>query len=429
MHCRIGLVPEKGCVMLDTIKAAAKDGPPAVRSQQPPGPVGLRKPHHSTRRVLLWVAVLAAVIAAGAGAWALFLRPVDVHVTHVEPNVAVEVFGLGTVEARVMSKVGFKVSGVLIDLRADVGNRVTKGAVLAGLDDREQSARVGRARAANEQAEANLQRAMASLEKAQANYANAKSINERRQVLLQSQNTSVEAAQTAKAAQDSALADVNLANSEILVAKAAISDAKAQQQQETATLAFHTLASPYDAMVISRQKELGSALAAGEPVFTLIDPQSVWVLSYIDESKAGEIKVGDPAEIALRSLPGQRFHGRVARIEPEGDRVNEERRVQVASDRLPEDFHLGEQAEVYITTVRLARALLVPEAAIEGLGSNRGTVWTVEDGRLQRREATLGHRLLDGRYEVTGGIPDGAAVISQLPSGLRVGRAAIIIER
>jgi HlyD family secretion protein len=265
---------------------------------------------------------------------------------------------------------------------------------------------------------------MASVEKSKANFANAKSINERRQKLVQSSTTSVETAETAQAAQEAALADMNLANSDVLVAKAAIGDAKAQQQQQAATLDFHSLTAPYDAMVTARLKELGSALGAGQPVFTLIDPKTIWVLAYIDESKAGEIKVGAPAEIVLRSRPSQRLVGRVARIEPESDRINEERRVEVAFDRIPENFNLGEQAEVYITTVRLPEALLVPETAIVGLARNRGSVWTVEDGRLQQRDATLGHRLLDGRYEITGGVPATATVVTQLRNGLRNGRAA-----
>ena len=74
--------------------------------------------------------------------------------------------------------------------------------------------------------------------------------------------------------------------------------------------------------------------------------------------------------------------------------------------------------------MRLPQALLVPEAAILGLGKNQGTVWTVEDGHLQQRPVTLGHRLLDGRYEITGGVPANARVVTQLRSGLRVGRAA-----
>ena len=338
------------------------------------------------------------------------------------------VFGLGTVEARVTSKIGFKVSGVLVELRADVGDRVAKGAVLARLDDREQRAQVARANAAIGQAEANLQRAKASVEKAKANFANASSINQRRQTLLQSNNTSVETAQTAKAAQDATLGDVNLANSDVLVAEANISDAKAQQQQQTATLDFHTLTAPYDAMVTARLKELGSALGPGEPVFTLIDPKSIWVLAYIDESKAGEIKVGEPAEIVLRSQPGRRIAGHVARIEPESDRVNEERKVEMAFENMPNGINLGEQAEVYITTVMLPQALLVPEVAIVGLAKNRGTIWAIEDGHLRQHEVTLGHRLLDGRYEIVGGLPDKAQVVVKLRSGLRVGRAATIGE-
>ncbi len=169
-------------------------------------------------------------------------------------------------------------------------------------------------------------------------------------------------------------------------------------------------------------------MAAGEPVFTLIDPNTVWVIAYIDESKAGEIKVGEAADIVLRSRPGQRFRGKVARIEPESDRVNEERRIAIAYDRMPDTFNIGEQAEVYITTVHLPQAVLVPEAAIIGLGKNRGTVWVIEDGRLRTHEVTFGHRLLDGRYEVTGGLPDKSQVVVQLRSGLRAGRAARIAE-
>jgi HlyD family secretion protein len=373
------------------------------------------------------VAILVALAAvAAAGVWAQFIRPIAVQVASVERDVPVEVFGLGTVEARVASKVGFKISGVLVDVLADVGDRLAKGATLARLDDREEMAHVARAEAAGEQADANLQKATAALEKAQVNYAHAKTINERRQTLLRGNSTSIETAQAAQAAQDAALADVDLAASDVLVAKAAISDAKAQQQQEAATLDFHSLAAPYDAMVIERLKEPGSALGVGEPVFSLIDPHTVWVLAYIDESKAGEIAVGQPAEIVLRSQSDLRIAGHVARIEPESDRVNEERRVEIAYEELPDSFHLGEQAEVYITTVHLPRALLVAEAAIIGLGEGRGTVWTVEDGHLQQREVTLGHRLLDGRYEIVGGVAEKAMVVAHLRSGLRADRAVTI---
>ncbi|MEJ2376745.1 MAG: efflux RND transporter periplasmic adaptor subunit [Pseudolabrys sp.] len=400
--------------MLDVTKSANTDNRDA--------------PARATRRrraiVLAAVAVLA--VAAGFGAWAKFFSPVKVQVSHPAANVAVQVFGLGTVEARVTSKVGFKIAGLLVDLRADVGDRVAKGTVLARLDDREQKAQVARSQAAVQQAEANLEKANASVQKAQANYENAKRINERRQQLVQSKTTSVEAAETAQAAQDAAFGDLNLAKSNVSVAKAAIADAKAQERQQEVTLDFHTLTAPYNAMVTARLKELGSALAANEPVFTLIDPKTIWVLAYIDESKAGETKVGEPAEIVLRSHPHQRLPGHVARIEPESDRVNEERKVEVAFDQIPPYANLGEQAEAYVTTVHLPQALLVPEAAILDLSKDHGTVWTVESGHLRQREVTLGHRLLDGRYEITGGVPADAQVVTQLSNRLRIGRGARI---
>ncbi|MCZ8548144.1 efflux RND transporter periplasmic adaptor subunit [Mesorhizobium qingshengii] len=412
--------------MLEIPKPIVKETPSAPGKAQDQVVGKARRP--VTARMLWYAIALAVAIGGGFGVWAVFLRPIEVQVASTERDVPVQVFGLGTVEARVTSRIGFKVSGVLVDLRADVGDRVAKGAILARLDDREQGAQVARATATVQLADANLQKAAASVEKAQANYANARSINERRQMLLKGNSTSIEAAQTAQAAQDAALADVNLAQSDVLVAKANIGDAKAQQQLQSTVLDLYTLAAPYDAMVTARLKELGSALGAGEPVFTLIDPGTVWALAYVDESKAGEISVGEPAEIVLRSQPARRIAGHVVRIEPESDRVNEERRVEIAFDTLPTELHLGEQAEVHITTVQLPQALLAPEAAITGLGNNQGTVWTVEDGSFQQRAVTLGHRLLDGRFEITGGVPEHALVVTTLRSGLRVGRAAKVTE-
>ena len=132
-------------------------------------------------------------------------------------------------------------------------------------------------------------------------------------------------------------------------------------------------------MVTTRSKELGSALAAGEPVFTLIDPKSVWVLAYVDESKAGEIKVGQPAEIVLRSQPDQRVCGdaspassrrAIASTRSAGSRSH--------STRCRTNSTLGEQAEVYITTMQLQQPLLVPEAAID---RSQQESWNGLDGR------------------------------------------------
>jgi HlyD family secretion protein len=98
--------------------------------------------------------------------------------------------------------------------------------------------------------------------------------------------------------------------------------------------------------------------------------------------------------------------------------------VYIAFDRIPADFHLREQAEALITTARLEHALLVPQTAVEKFDGTSGMVWTVEDGRLVRREARFGRRTLDGRLEIAGGLPGDAQVVADQPFGLREGRRA-----
>lgn len=381
------------------------------------------------RRITISVGIGLVIFAfLAALAWYSRFSSVTVTTANLVNDAPVQVYGLGTIEAQTTSKVGFKISGILAEINADIGDTISKGAVLARLDDREQRAQFARSEAGVTQAQANLQRAKASVDRAQANYVNAKNINERRQSLLKTNNTSLESAQTAQAAQDATFGDLNLARSDVLVAEANITDAKAQRQLQSATLDFHVLLAPYNGLVTGRTKDLGGTVSPGESIFTIIDPKSVWVLAYIDESKAGEFRLGDSADIVLRSQPRVHYPGRVARIQPESDRVNEERRIEVAFDQIPENYGIGEQAEVFVTTAVLPHALLVPEAALLDVGGGRAKAWTVEHGTIQQRDVALGHRLLDGRFEIVDGIPTGVSVISEVNPGLRVGRMAQMRE-
>jgi HlyD family secretion protein len=235
---------------------------------------------------------------------------------------------------------------------------------------------------------------------------------------------SVEVAEEALASADNAGAESALAEAEVTAALAALKDAEAQLGLDRVLLAQHVLTAPYDALVITRHKELGTALPAGEPVFSLVDPCTVWVRAFVDETKAGHLAVGQIAEVRLRSWPGKSFPGQVARIEIESDRVGEERRVNVTWEACPQGFHLGEQAEVVITTGRLEGAILLPQTVVQGFDGTGGEIWTLEDGRLNRRRVVLGQGTLDGRLPVIKGLPPGAQVLAALPGGLRLGRGA-----
>ena len=380
-----------------------------------------------TRNRFIQLAVLLLATAGLAGgAWLFLLRPVSVQVAETERDVPIQVFGLGTVEARVLSRVGFEVAGTLIELRADYGDRVAVGKVLARLDSREQEARGARARGTVVQAGSAIRQAAATIERTQANLMQKGQVNERRQELVQGGSVSIEAAQDAQSAYDMARAELVQAQSAWEVARANLEQAKAQAAFEKARLAKYALYAPYDAVVVLRNRELGSMLIAGEQLFTLVDPETVWLLAYIDEAKADRVQVGQPAEVTLRSLADRRFSGRVVRIDIESDRVNEERQVYVRCDDCPVEFHLGEQAEVVITVSDLAEARLVPQTAVSGLEGRNGVVWTVEDGHLAQRAVTFGQRTLDGRIEIVDGLPPGAEVVVRPDAGGRVGRAGTV---
>ncbi len=351
-------------------------------------------------------------------------RPLAVQVATLERNVPIRVFGLGTVEARVLSKIGFEVGATLVELNADHGDRVTKGQVLARLATGEQEARVAKARAALTIAEVNIQRSTANVEKAEAVLAQRREANRRKQSLAGRDIVSQQSAEESLRDEAVAQADVAVAASEAESAKAQLADAQAQLRFEDTLLRHRTLVAPYDGLVIERHKEPGTVIKAGDPIFTLIANDSHWGLAYVDEARAGFITEGQKVDARLRSRPLDSFSGQVVRIGLESDRVSEERRVYVRGDHPPSRVHLGEQAEFWITVAVLDAALLVPEAAVHGYDGRQGKVWTVEDGRLRQRHVMFRHRTEDSRLEIVSGLPDRAHVVTALEPGLKDGRGA-----
>jgi HlyD family secretion protein len=218
-----------------------------------------------------------------------------------------------------------------------------------------------------------------------------------------------------------------VAKSDIEVTKAQVADARAQLQFEETMLRHRTLSAPFDAIVVERLKELGSVIKAGDPIFTLVAPETVWGLAYVDEARAGFIAEGQTAEVRLRSAPQLKIAANVVRIGIESDRVNEERRVWVKCLQCPARFQLGEQAEILITVATLDRALLIPEAAVKGFDGSNGKVWTIENGRLQRRTVTFRHSTEDARLELVGGLPEKAQVVTETAANFSEGRSVRIV--
>ena len=378
------------------------------------------------RASLFFIPLLLAATAVLIG-WK-FLKPIQVAALAPEKNIRVQVYGLGTLEVHTLSKIGFKISGILVKLNADHGDRVKKGDILAQLDTAEQESRVAKAAASVERAKAAVLVARAGRDRARVTFTHREKLLQRRLPMVQTGAVSIEDADEKRNAVDVSRAEVALAEGELASAEAALKDAEAQLEIERVLLVEHFLSAPYEAQVVARHKELGSIQNANEPLFTLMDPRTLWAKVHVDEALAGGLRVGQKAEVRLRSVPWRSYRGVVTRIDLESDRVSEERRVYLAFEEPLDQVHLGEQTEALITVGTLEEAYLLPQTDIHSPSDSSGLVWVLEDGRLRQRKVALGQRLLDGRYPVATGsfLPTQQAV--KAPPGAKPGAKGVLVE-
>jgi len=287
-------------------------------------------------RVLLGLLGVAA-LSVVAVVW-LFWRPLPVELATPAERVPVQVFGLGTVEARILSKVGFEVGATLVELHADHGDRVAEDAVLARLHAAEQDARVGKARAGVLNAEAALEMAQAAVGRAQAVHAQERQVNKRQQALVARQAVSVEAAEEAQMEEDVAAAELAVAISDVQVAQARLEDASAQVELESVLLAHHELRAPYDAVVVARRLDEGQIVSPGQPVLDLQESATPEVRIGVAGDLVQSLAVGDSRSL---TVDGRRVAASVRSILPLRDPAT--RTVDVifaidATDVLPGDL-------------------------------------------------------------------------------------------
>lgn len=110
---------------------------------------------------------------------------------------------------------------------------------------------------------------------------------------------------------DRRTAQHDVAEAQILAAKAAVGDAEAAREAAAAevtrietTIADMTLKSPVNGRVEYRLALAGTVLAAGARIATLLDASNVHMTVFLPTSEAGKAKIGAEARIVLDAAPG-----------------------------------------------------------------------------------------------------------------------------
>jgi len=219
-------------------------------------------------------------------------------------KIIAKVTATGTLSALVTVQVGSQVSGRIQDLYVDFNSPVTKGQLIAKIDPQ-------LFQAAQDQAHANYLAAVANLKKAQVQavdagrqYTRAKSLAEQKLI--------------AQADLDTAQANADAAAAQVDSSAGAVEQARAGLHQAEVNLAYTSIISPINGVVISRSVDVGQTVAASLQAPTLFviaeDLRKMQVDTSVAEADVGRLSAHMPATFVVDAYPGTVFAGIVRQI-------------------------------------------------------------------------------------------------------------------
>lgn len=375
------------------------------------------------RRALMPLVLLAAAAAAVLSFWLWrHYAPLAVEtavVSTVYPSQALTLLNAtGYVVAERKASVASKATGRLEWLGVLEGSEVKTGEVIARLENRD-------TQAMRDLAAANVQVAEANLAQGQADLLEAELAFKRSESLAAKQLTSEQS-------HDSAVARLAKARAALAGYEAAVSVAEANLRVADVDLDQTLIRAPFDGVVLTRNANVGDtitpfsqAVDTKGAVVTIADMDTLEVEVDVAEASFLSIRAGQPVEIQLDAIPGQRFPGVVNRMVPTVDRAKASTLVKIRFLD-PDPRILPDMSAKVAFLEREASAaerqpvLAVPAAAI-ATGSGDPHVFVVEDGEARLQRVETGTQIGD-QIEVRG-LAAGTRVVIRPPPGLADGRA------
>lgn len=270
-----------------------------------------------------------ALFALGLAAWGIFVafRPKNDAFLVLQGNVDVRQVNLA-----------FKVAGRIAEMKVDEGDRIDAGKIVATLDKSyfTDEVRLARARVAGQaalvaklangtrpeeiaQARAIVAERKASVVLAEATLGRQSELADKGYSPHQKHDeatASLDRAQASlKAAQEALrLAELGPRSEEIDAAKAQLEAENAALAQAEHRLADSDLVGLATGVVLTRVREPGAIVAAGETVYAVTIISPVWVRSYVAEPELGRIQPGMAVEV--RTDSGKTYRGQIGFVSP-----------------------------------------------------------------------------------------------------------------
>ncbi len=293
-----------------------------------------------------------------------------------------EVFGTGSIESRRTVDLGFDVPGRVARIEVDQGDAVRAGQDLAALDAETFRAAAAVAREELKVADAARERLLTEVTRGEAELEGAEA-NLRRVRDLRAKNlVSPEELDVAEEREKVAAADLARAKAARVEGEGRLAAAGRALERAEADLARTVAKSPFQGLVLRREREVGDVAAPGAPVLRLAATDVVWASVWVDETSLDLLREGEPARVHLRSAPERALAGKVARIGREVDRETRELLVDVAIEPLPERLAIGQRADLWIEVARRADGVRIPPEFV-AWSEGRGGAFVLDGSRAR----------------------------------------------
>lgn len=298
----------------------------------------------------------------------------------------------GSLAAEKEATLRAEVPGPVVQTLVEAGQRVTRGQLLARIDETAIRQAYLSAQSAATSAQTTASTAQRNLERART-LVGAGAIAERE----------LEAAQQANGA----------AQAQLAAARAQVAAASKQLQNTR-------IAAPFTGVVAQRQVSAGDVVAPGTALFTIVEPGSMRLEASVPAEQLASVRVGAPVTFTVSGYPGRTFTGRVTRVSPVADPTT--RQVQIlATIPNPGSTLVGGLFAEGRVASETRTGLVVPASAVNERGI-APTAMRLKGGKAEQVQVQVGLRDAAAEtMEITAGLAPGDTVLLGAAQGISAG--------
>ncbi|HZS08456.1 MAG TPA: efflux RND transporter periplasmic adaptor subunit [Blastocatellia bacterium] len=312
-------------------------------------------------------------------------------------------------EVTVSSEAEGRVEQVMVD----VGDRVTRGQVLARISPVEMELSVEQQRAALRQARARLGlgeeegelrdvRQAAEVKKAAADLADAEQKYRRAESLLKTGVIAQQVYDEAESRYKAARAAYDLAVQQVENLRASMQQTQATLNLANKRLRDAQIRAPFAGQVKARAVTTGQYLKVQTPVMTIVNVDPLRVRLNVPEKMSPWVRVGRDVKITLEAFPGREFTGRISRINPAVEEKTRTFEIEALVANHGGELKPGSFVKATLQSDKVDPILTIPQnSAVYLFGAYK--VFVVQGRTVKEREVKLGDHFGD-RVEVIEGL-------------------------